>query len=201
MKKLVLKTVAITLVAVLGVCMIIFGTLAMVAPVKVASLFDAIGWYGPSVHYYEKQYGKSNNIEDLAVLILKIDDENDCDKEKKFVEIMLNRTDYKDYCTALDKANEFSAIKTNELYCGKYALALVRIDKFDDALDFSFDFIGDNSYSSYNPFSVIIAELGESLTLEQLEKLESSISRYSYNTTAKSDLSEINRLIANKSAK
>ena len=194
-----LKTVTITLAAVLGVCMIIFGTLAMVAPAKVADFFDKLGWYNTSVHYYEKQYGKSDSIEDLAVLILKIDDESDSAKEKKYLETLLNHTDYKSYCTLKDSESENAEVKTNEYYSGAYAIALVRVGKFNDAISFAYDFVSKNTYTAYNPFSALIAELGESLSLEQLEKLKNKVSGFSYKDTAKADLREINRLIDEKS--
>ena len=199
MGKLVLKTVAITLAAILGVCMIIFGTLAMVAPAKIASFFDKIGWYNSSVRYYEKQYGESENIEDLAVLILKIDDERDSAKEKKYLEILLNRSDYKSYCTTKDNENESLEIKTNEYYSGAYALALVRVGRFNDAVNFAYDFVRNNTYTAYNPFSTIIAELGETLSLEQLEKIKTKVLGFSFKGHAKADLREINRLISEKS--
>lgn len=200
MGKLVLKTVAITLAAVLSVCMILFGTLAIFAPAKVANFFDKFGFYGPTVHYYEKQYGKSGEIEDLAVLILKIDDESDSAKEKKYVEEMINRADYSDYCVSVDNSNELSKIKTKEYYAGKYATSLVRTNNFSQALTFAEDFIKKNTYSDYNPYGVIVAEIGESLTLEQLSQLKIKVSTYSYKDVAKADLSEIDRLISIKTA-
>jgi hypothetical protein len=72
--KLVWKTVAITLSALLGACLITFGSLALFAPASLGNFFGGLGMYNSSIHFYEVQYGKSQSIEDLAVLVLKLDE-------------------------------------------------------------------------------------------------------------------------------
>lgn len=181
MTKLVLKTVAITLVAVLSACLVTFGSLALFAPKSVANFFDGLGMYKPAIHYYEKQYGKSQNIEDLAVLILKLDGEKDSVKTEGYLKAMVEHQDYSNYCNKLDTENSSTALSTDEFYRGKFAVSLVRNGKIDDALNVSAVFVESKGYTEYNPFSTIVFELGELLNDEQLTKLEGKIRSYENN--------------------
>lgn len=200
MTKLVLKTIAITLIAVLGACFITFGSLALFAPKSLADFFDGLGMYKSSIIYYEKQYGKSEDIEDLAVLVLKIDDESDSEKAEKYLKVMIESSDFESYCQAENARSSGLKITLDEFYKGKYAVALVRNDKFDLAMDFANDCVS-NGYKKNNPFSLIISEFGQSFTKEQLENLRTEISAYvdgENGNMASADISVINQLIDNK---
>lgn len=204
MTKLVLKTVAITLVAVLGACLITFGSLALFAPVSLARMFDGLGMYKSSIHYYEKQYGKSESIEDLAVLVLKIDNEKDSVKAEKYLEIMVQHPDYSTYCETASEDDAFSNLSLSEFYNAKYAVALVKNsaetpEKFNSAIQFA-NAIAHFGYNENNPFSAIISELGGSLSEEQLLALKSEILEYlddGQNQIAKSDINTIDQLLDN----
>ncbi|MBQ8426449.1 MAG: hypothetical protein IJX16_01670 [Clostridia bacterium] len=200
MTKLVLKTVAITLVAVLGACLIAFGSLALFAPASVANFFDGLGFYKPAIHYYEKQYGKSESIEDLAVLILKLDDDKDSIKTEEYTKILIEHPDYATYCQMKDGVNQGSTVTANEFYISKYAVALVRNDKFITAIDTAKDFVDDYGYTAYNPFSVIISELGLTLDIDKLEEIEERISEYlnsANGDVVATDIARIKQLLDN----
>ena len=61
---------------------------------------------------------------------------------------------------------------------GSYASVLVKNGKFEDALTVADDYVKENGYTSFNPFSVIIMENGESLTTENLTTLKLKILGY-----------------------
>ena len=56
MKKLVLKTVCITLAGILALGVILFGIFALISPKTIANVADKMGNYSVSVFYYEKAY-------------------------------------------------------------------------------------------------------------------------------------------------
>ena len=198
MTKLVLKTVVITLIAVLGACSVIFGSLVLFAPVTVADFASGMGMYKTAIYCYEKQYGKSDNIDDLAVLILKIDEQKDSEKSEKYLEIMCNRVDYAEYCNVSDSNIGGAQVSLDEFYRGKYAVALVKNGKFEIAINVAKGYASEKGYTNFNPFSVIIAELGRQLTAEQLGTLRTEINAYvngAQGTIAQEDIMQIEQLL------
>jgi hypothetical protein len=198
--------VAITLSALLGACLITFGSLALFAPASLGNFFGGLGMYNSSIHFYEVQYGKSQSIEDLAVLVLKLDEKNDSKKVETYLEKMISLDNFEEYCEKLDKKGN-SSLSSSKVFQGKYAVSLVRNNKFDKAVDFAHDFAvrhgGGTDIDGYvkgNPFSAIIAEVGEELTDEQLSKLETAISQYLggiHSDIVELDIENIKQLIDN----
>ncbi len=178
MRKLVLKTVAITLIAVFGAGLILFGSLALFAPNSVATFFDGLGLNKPAVHYYEKQYGKSDSIDDLAVLILKIDGDSDSVKSEKYLKILIEREDYANFCYMNDQMDTSRQVSFDEHYKGQYVIALIRNGKFNSAVKVASDYVAENGYTAYNPFSVMIAEFGNTFSSEQLIEIKTQILTY-----------------------
>ncbi len=172
------KTVAITLITVLGACLIIFGSLVLFAPARVANFFDSVGFYNSSIRLYEKQYGKSDSIDDLAVLILKLDQAKDSEKIEYYGEIMIEHEDYAEYCKSKDKDAPKGSITTNEFYFGKYVVSLAKNDNITMAVSKANEFVLNNGYTDYNPFSVMISELGNELGVEKLNLIKKEILEY-----------------------
>lgn len=194
------KTVAITLISVLGACLITFGSLALFAPATVANFFDGLGAYNASIRYYEKQYGKSESIDDLAVLILKLDQTKDSEKTEKYVKIIIEHSDYAQYCNQNDQNDNNNVVSTNELYYGKYALALIRNGKFSNAISIANKFVSENGYTKYNPFSTIILELGNELESTKLNKIKTEITQYlggEYENYVQADIDAIQQILNN----
>ena len=69
MKNLVIKTVVITLAAIVSLMAITFGALTVFTPKTLGGVFDGAGNYSAAVFFYDLQYEKTGDIEDLAVLI------------------------------------------------------------------------------------------------------------------------------------
>ena len=71
--KLIGKTIAITLASVIGALLIAFGAAALFAPRLVADMFDDMGAYSASIHFYERNFESTKTTDDLVLLIDKID--------------------------------------------------------------------------------------------------------------------------------
>ena len=116
MKKLVIKTAVITIVSLLGAVIVAFGAFAMFAPGSVAEFFDGVGSYSTSVFFYERQFEKSADFEDLALLVNKIDDEKDAERADKYLLLFINHEEFNSYC--LGKTT--MGVPLSEYYLGRY---------------------------------------------------------------------------------
>ena len=170
MSKLILKTTAITLASIIGVCSIVIGILMLCAPRSIANVLDGLGGYSASVYFYEKQYNKTEDIKDLSVLVLKLDGQKDPVLLEQYLELMIEREDFSTFCSEQD-ATSNSKITTKEYYYGDYAVILIKNGKFNEAVNLSSSFVSASGYTEYNPYSVIISQVGETLTKENLNAL------------------------------
>ena len=97
MKNLVIKTVVITLAAIVSLMAITFGALTVFTPKTLGGVFDGAGNYSAAVFFYDLQYEKTGNIEDLAVLIDESYGFGDKENAKKYVALMLKHKDFETY--------------------------------------------------------------------------------------------------------
>lgn len=200
MKKLILKTIAITLASIIGASLLVFGIFALFFPAPLARFFEGSGGYSASIHFYERQYKKTGDIDDLAEFVVKIDEDKDSDLAEEYFYKLITHEDFSNFCFEQDLLN-LSHISTKEFYMGSYASILVMNGKFEDALDFSREFVNDNGYTEYNPYSIIIMKNGKDLDLGQLRIFENDITKhvihYSNDDLAYQDLQGVRQLIKN----
>ncbi len=116
MGKLVIKTAVITLVSLLVALAITFGAFATFAPRSLAVFFDGVGNYSASVFFYEKQYHKTENFDDLVDLVNEIDDANDKERAEKYLGALIEHDDFENFCA--DK--KIMGIPLAEYYNGRY---------------------------------------------------------------------------------
>ena len=154
MKKLVIKTTCITLASLIVAFALFVGAAILFAPGWVGGIFDGVGNYSASVFFYEKQYEKTGDIDDLNTLVLKIDIKNDSSRASKYFGKMVEHQDFKEFCNSQDGGSDISA---KEYYFGCYVLALAYNGKLDDAIDKAKDFVG-NTYTENNPFRLLVAD-------------------------------------------
>ena len=182
MKKLVLKTAAITLACVVGLTAIIFGIFALFIPKPLANLFDKLGWYSWSMSYYEKQYQKSNDVEDLYTVCLKVDQENDSERAEKYLAIIVGMDNFRDFCRSKDRKGD--ALTTEEYLEAKYVNVVYRNKGIDEAMQKAtrcVSYVGTNGYTEHNPYYMLVTD--DSLKwvddnqskYDQLEKIYQSI--------------------------
>jgi hypothetical protein len=128
LKKLVIKTVLITVASLIGVMVITFGAMAIFAPRSVAGFFDGVGSYSASVFFYEKEYKKTDDIEDLVVIIGKACANDDNERAEKYVKELLERDDFSSYCAECDKDLKQGDMTTEEYYNVLYKVVKSKID-------------------------------------------------------------------------
>lgn len=166
MKKLVIKTTLITLACLIGALVITISALCLFAPATMAGFFDDVGNYSASVFFYEKQYEKTGDIEDLDKLILKVDMAGDTVRTEKYVKQLIEHKDFNKFLMA-----------DREYYYGCYALSLARNGKFDDAVKVGQDFVSENGYTALNPLRVLITDFVTDNMTEQKVKLALAITQ------------------------
>ena len=120
MKKLVIKTVFITIIVMLSVSIAVMSAICIFKPKVIAKTFDDLGKYQASQYFYEMQYNKTKDIEELIVLIdiaYKYQDNNDL---ISYLEKLMAHKDYKAYCQSEDSKLAPNEIKTEQYYQNWY---------------------------------------------------------------------------------
>ncbi len=191
MKDLIVKTALITLASIFAVFLIVFGALSMFSPLTLAKVFDGTGGYSSSIHFYEKHYKKTGDIEDLAILALKINQDIDAPLAEQYLEELINHEEFYEFC-----AKDGKPLASEEFYKSEYAVALVKNGKFDRALVVADKFVGKNGYTQFNPYSILLVEEGQNFSEEQLDKIKADIQKHSSISAGKaqSDIDYIERL-------
>ena len=168
MKKLVIKTTCITLASLIVAFALFVGAAILFAPGWVGGIFDGVGNYSASVFFYEKQYEKTGDIDDLNTLVLKIDIKNDSSRASKYFGKMVEHQDFVEFCSSQDGGSDISA---KEYYFGCYVLALAYNGKLDDAIDKAKDFVEKNTYTENNPFRLLVADYAVYATQAEIDAL------------------------------
>ncbi|MBE5734327.1 MAG: hypothetical protein E7347_04695 [Clostridiales bacterium] len=176
MKKLVVRTIWITLASVLGAFVIAFGATAIFAPDLMGRAFDGVGNYSASVFFYEKQYEKTGDIDDLDVLVSKINIKKDSSRAVKYFGKMVEREDFDAFCNSQNNGSNMSA---KEYYCGYYALSLAYNGKSSQAITYAQSFVNDNSYTEFNPLRMLVLDYAQQASQTEIESLENAINSVS----------------------
>lgn len=196
MSKLVGKTIAITLAVIVGLLAVTFGAFALFSPKVLGNMFSDMGAYSASVHFYESQYSKTESLDDLALLIDKLDFENDTEKAKDYLGKMVLSQGFSEYCSSIDSSN--SLIPVKDYYNGLYAEALFVLGQEDSAISFCASAVA-SGYGEFNPFRALISIDG--VTDIQLEKIKQAIENQLANLSleeqdiATNDIADIDTLI------
>lgn len=172
MRKLVVKTICITLASVIGAFVIAFGATAIFAPAWLGGVFDGVGNYSASVFFYEKQYEKSGDIDDLDCLISKLNIEKDSSRAVKYFGKMVAHTDFDAFCNSQNNGSDMSA---KEYYCGYYALALAFNGKLAQAILYAHTFVENVSYTKYNPFRLLVLDYAQTASTNEIDEILSAL--------------------------
>ena len=112
---------------------------------------------------------------------------------------MIEKEDYNDYCYMSDQTSTGRQVSFDEHYKGQYALAQARNGKFAEGLETAKNYVAEKGYTKFNPFSVIIAELGNTLSKEQLDEIKTQILTYlggEKDAVIQADVDAIEQLLA-----
>ena len=154
MKKLVIRTVAITVCAILLGASLLYGMFALFFPKALANAFYSMGANATAVKFYEKQCKKTEDFEDLYLLMVRGDSFNDSARLAKWGKVMVEKEGFSDFCKTKDGDGEITA---EEIIEGKYVLALLWEENFAVAVDAAKKCV-ENEYTEYNPFYMLYAE-------------------------------------------
>ena len=170
MRKLVIKTIAITLAAIVGALVVAFGATWLFAPKILANVFDGVGNYAASVFFYEEQFNKTGDISDLAVLVDKLDIEKDAEKAEGLLKKLVTHDNFEEFAIESD-AGKTPIVSTKEYYAGLYTVVLYDNGKLLDSLQCCALFVMDSGYTASNPYRTLIAERFNEFSDYDIEKI------------------------------
>ena len=163
MKKLVIKTVFITIIAILSVFIAVMSAICVFKPRCIAKMFDDLGNYESSQYFYQMQYEKTQEIDDLIVLIDNAYEKQDKQKLVVFVRTLINNEDFYAYCQSKNSKLAPNQMTTEEYYFGVYVELLLSEGKFDKAVKSAKAYVvNDNGslelgYTKFNPIRVLVS--------------------------------------------
>lgn len=144
MKGIIWKTVLITLVCLLGVIILVFGILTLVAPKTLVDFNSALGNESLAIWYSERAYEKSQSSDDLYDLLCRANENKDYNRSVKYTPIFMETEKFK------------SLTNEKNYFVGKYVVASYNLQTNSNLI---FDFIDSyngNTYLSMNPYEYLI---------------------------------------------
>jgi hypothetical protein len=191
--KVILKTARNTLLGIVVLMIMVIGSLTIFSPVSLAKLTSSLGLDNISIYYYQLNFNKTEDINDLYILLNKaILAENDSiiidsfetlydegnDNYYEFIDYVndFNLTGTTDFGYKLYLANEDARLK------GKYISSLMNEDEFTRALNFSAtDFYGESIETINDDINYILGDyLDYLISIDAQESYFQEIKDYSY---------------------
>ena len=180
MKKLVIKTVIITVIAILAVCIAVMSAFWIFKPRVIAKMFDDLGSYKASQYFYEMQYNKTGEISDLLELIDNAYEKQDSMGLRTYLGKLISDNDFNAYCNSQNSGIAPNSIKAEEYYAGWYAEILYETGDINLAIAFAKTYVLNNDgsvnmgYTQFNPFRTL-ANKNLELTEPQKQALKNAI--------------------------
>ena len=192
MTKLVVKTVFITVAAIILALAAVYLCLALFFPKTLAKGWEAVGSYNLSLKYYEKQYEKTEDITDLSVICVKVNAEKDAARAVKYLKILTENPEFSDLCAAED-ANSASgySFTAYEIYFGKYAVSAYYNGGITAAVNVA-KTATQNEYSEHNAFYVILSGV-KTLTASDGQAIAAAVSEIKSGLTDDRQIEYANR--------
>ncbi len=190
MKKLIIKTIVITLSSIISLVSVVFGALCAFTPTTIASVFEDMGFYRQSVFFYELKYEQSNKIDDLIVLVDKAYGNDDVQSLEKYLGKVIWHKDFYSYCQNKDAELPIGEMPNQEYYIGYYATVLIKNSKFDNALNMAKSYVEKFGYTEFNPIRTIVNESFKLLTAEQKTEIKETILSFEQNEFIIEDLNK-----------
>lgn len=159
MGKTIIKTAAVTFAAVIALIGAIYACLAIFAPKTVADIWASFGNYSVSVKYYEKQYNKTGDISDLAVLCVKLDENKDSARAADYLSALTLSDGFADFCVAEDENARYGE-SAHEYYFGKRAIAEYYANGISAAIAVA-DAAVISGYTEFNAFYKLLVGVKE----------------------------------------
>ncbi len=196
MRRLIWKTVGITLAVIFGTVAVVFGSLTLFYPKAMGDLFAEAGNYSATVWFYERQYGKTSSFEDLVCLVVCLDENRDGETTAKYSTELLTSSEFNAYVESGEHGGFTNSEQAREFFYGKCAVANANAGKLSEAITVAKNFVERVGYTDYNPFRIIIVSCCDTLNAIQLEQLKNGISELGItNETVTLDLQDIQNKI------
>lgn len=174
MSKLVLRTAAITLAAIVALCGIVSGVLVLFFPGTLARFFMGAGNSSAAVVFYERQYKKTGDFGDLRILCDTVSEYSSSDTAEKYLGKFVTEQGFSEFCADFDKQYGVYTYSSREYYCGRFVVARFINSGIEQAADSAKDFVA-GGYTEYNPFYWLIADGQLSFSNSDAQVLESML--------------------------
>ena len=194
MTKLVVKTVLITVMAIILTLAAMYLCLALFFPKTLAKGWEAVGSYDLSVKYYEKQYEKTEDISDLSVICVKVNAEKDAARAVKYLALITSDTKFLEFCAAEENTAIDYGFTAYEFYYGKYAVATYYQDGITAAVNVA-NIATQHEYTEHNAFYVILSGV-KTLTAADGQAISAAVSEIKSGLTEQKQIEFADRDIA-----
>ncbi len=188
MKKVVIKSITITLIIILLVFTLFTLLLCTFFPKTVSNLTYRISAYDISVKYSEKAYQKSNSSYDLTILversIIAKNDEVTC----KYANTLLVDEVFRKEILPTKTDDYLNYVSTS------YVLALYNQEKFDTCIDSAISYTN-FSVDEINATTTLISLLNENNDVELLQKLKDKLLQLEQNALTIKYVQVINSIL------
>ena len=174
MKKLIIKTSVITLTLILIVGFALYGLLGLIYPSSIASIAFRVNNKSICLKYTEKQYQKTNEIEDLAILVERCIWAKEYELITKYSSQFLNSKDFESFIASKSGYENFIACNLVQ--------ALYLTNEKEKSIELAFSYY--NGESELNPIRVLVlASKNEIQTLNKILKKLNAIENKTPETT------------------
>ena len=169
MKKLILKTAALTAACLVALVLALYLCFAVFSPKTLADFWSGMGNYPLSVTFYQKQYDKTGDLNDLLRLCDALNERTDA---KNSVKALKELTQKEEFNSLNDKKDEYD-FTSYEFYYGKYTVACFYDGGIDVAITVAKQAV-QKGYPHYNAFYVLLCE-DDALSKTDGEKIAAAI--------------------------
>lgn len=173
MKKLILKTAAITFAAIILAGALLFGGLWLFSPATLAKISEDLGKDSAAAAFYARQYDKSGDYKDLHKVCVVIDEHSNSAIAEKYLEKFVTDERYDEYLSSPEivKAEGTRAVV---YYAGKYVVAAFLNNGAERAAELAAN-LSVKSYSLYDAFSSLLSDAKLAFTRADLEIIKAKI--------------------------
>ena len=207
--KLVAQTASITTGCVVALFLVVILVITMLSPVTLAKVSDSLGNYNVSAWLYKRQYDISDDdINALSDLVFMFDDKDEehLGRYEYYAYKLIYHKDFDDFCSDRD-AREFKGAKkyvsTKESVFGAFCVVAYKNEGIKYGVDAAVIYYNQCGYTEFNPIRMMLIDLGEVLSLDDLLVIENTLTEIKGELTDTSiidlDLKEVNRLKSLKS--
>jgi hypothetical protein len=191
MKKLIIKTIAISLAIVIAVFTALYLIIASASPSTLSNIYFRLNSKNLTLKYSELSYEKSSDISDLSILVersIKFED-NALVEEYGFK--LINDEEYSNFLQTKDSGYNYYIV-------GSLSKSLYLSGKADSAISVAFE--NTLVYSNLNPIRVVISLAVEKLDFTALETIKQKLeSREDKNQAVLSDVTLIENFLFERS--